>query len=160
MGWLFISLCFGQFPYVQADPAKTTIDTAKALIHDLEPGLKLNTSNCEVSRLLRINSTHLLPVHPDQRAKCTYILCITSDPAAVNSKVVEELAETAISPSAGDVAGKDSKSQHRQYKWMSLGQLKNAQKTSQLAGLEPIAIVKQLLEGKLTNHVVLFCILQ
>ena len=94
----------------------------------------------------------MLPVNANQHAKCTYFLCITSDPAAANAKV-EELAE-AISPSSSDVTSKDK---HRQYRWMSLSQMKHAQKTSQLAGFEPIVIFKQMLEGKLASPVPTTC---
>jgi hypothetical protein len=114
------------FPFIKLEQNETKSDALKNLFKDLESNLDSLSINFEILTVLRIHSTHLLPVNIQNRSKLTYFLCCL--PIDIEQKI--------------------SEFDNPKIKWMNLNQMKQALKRYQLMGLEPITIFKHINELK------------
>ena len=109
------------FPYSQVAQNESTLDTAKRVLLTLK-----SSQNFEPSNLLKIYSTHLMPVFSENAFKIVYLL--------FNSIQNTQLEE-------------------KESKWMNSTQLKISQRKYELMGLEPVLILKQLTETKNSTNI-------
>lgn len=109
------------FPYTRILQAETTNEAANRLLTNL----KFFDQTPKILNVVRIYSTHLLPVSKEQSARVNYLLCESHEEFNLE--------------------------EHKDFRWMNSVKMRHALKRHQMMGLEPIQILKRIEENKLSN---------
>jgi hypothetical protein len=113
------------FPYTRPIKTESTNEAANRLLLSL----KFFSHTPKILHVIRIFSTHLLPITQDKTSRIIYLLCESTDDNALSTDATE------------------NKSLH----WMNYTQMRIAQRRHQLMGLEPIQLLKRIEEKKIHN---------
>ncbi len=114
------------FPYTRSIKTESTNETANRFL----TSLKSFSQPPKIVQVIRIFSTHLLPVSQNHASRIIYLLCESTDDAASQSTEATEA---------------------KSLRWMNFSQIRLAQRRHQLMGLEPIQLIRRIEENKINN---------